>query len=169
MCCIFEQKNFFMQKNLRIAAIVLTCLAVGYFSSLVTRDNIPTWYATLKKPFFNPPNWVFAPVWTILYIMMGIAAGRVWNKVDSDQQNVKKGMYFFIIQLALNALWSYLFFGMHNLFLSIIEIILLWLMIYETYIKFGKIDKIAGYLFIPYLLWVSFEAVLNISIWWLNR
>ncbi len=169
MCCIFEQKNFFMQKNLRIAAIVLTCLAVGYFSSLVTRDNIPTWYATLKKPFFNPPNWVFAPVWTILYIMMGIAAGRVWNKVDSDQQNVKKGMYFFIIQLALNALWSYLFFGMHNLFLSIIEIILLWLMIYETYSQFKKVDRLASKLLIPYLVWVSYASILTASVWYLNK
>ena len=169
MCCIFEQKNFFMQKNLRIAAIVLTCLAVGYFSSLVTRDNIPTWYVTLKKPFFNPPNWVFAPVWTILYIMMGIAAGRVWNKVDSDQQNVKKGMYFFIIQLALNALWSYLFFGMHNLFLSIIEIILLWLMIYETYSQFKKVDSLASKLLIPYLVWVSYASILTASVWYLNK
>ncbi|HRG19092.1 MAG TPA: tryptophan-rich sensory protein [Flavobacterium lutivivi] len=158
-----------MQKNLRIAAIVLTCLAVGYFSSLVTRDNIPTWYATLKKPFFNPPNWVFAPVWTILYIMMGIAAGRVWNKVDSDQQNVKKGMYFFIIQLALNALWSYLFFGMHNLFLSIIEIILLWLMIYETIIQFKKVDRLASKLLIPYLVWVSYASILTASVWYLNK
>jgi tryptophan-rich sensory protein len=158
-----------MQKNLRIAAIVLTCLAVGYFSSLVTRDNIPTWYATLKKPFFNPPNWVFAPVWTILYIMMGIAAGRVWNKVDSDQQNVKKGMYFFIIQLALNALWSYLFFGMHNLFLSIIEIILLWLMIYETYSQFKKVDRLASKLLIPYLVWVSYASILTASVWYLNK
>lgn len=158
-----------MHKYLRIAAIVLTCLAVGYFSSLVTRDNIPTWYATLKKPFFNPPNWVFAPVWTILYIMMGIAAGRVWNKVDSDQQNVKKGMYFFIIQLALNALWSYLFFGMHNLFLSIIEIILLWLMIYETYSQFKKVDRLASKLLIPYLVWVSYATILTASVWYLNK
>lgn len=158
-----------MQKYLRIAAIVLTCLAVGYFSSLVTRDNIPTWYATLKKPFFNPPNWVFAPVWTILYIMMGIAAGRVWNKVDSDQQNVKKGMYFFIIQLALNALWSYLFFGMHNLFLSIIEIILLWLMIYETYSQFKKVDRLASKLLVPYLVWVSYASILTASVWYLNK
>jgi translocator protein len=158
-----------MQKNLRIAAIVLTCLAVGYFSSLVTRDNIPTWYATLKKPFFNPPNWVFAPVWTILYIMMGIAAGRIWNKVDTDQQNVKKGMYFFIIQLVLNALWSYLFFGMHNLFLALVEILLLWLLIYETIIQFKKVDKLASKLLIPYLVWVSYATILTASIWYLNR
>ncbi|MFN8325447.1 TspO/MBR family protein [Flavobacterium sp.] len=158
-----------MQKNLRIAAIVLTCLAVGYFSSLITRENIPTWYVTLKKPIFNPPNWVFAPVWTILYIMMGIAAGRVWNKVDNDLQNVKKGMYFFIVQLALNALWSYLFFGIHNLFLSLIEIILLWLMIYETMVQFKKVDKLASKLLIPYLVWVSYATILTASVWYLNK
>lgn len=158
-----------MQKNLRIAAIVLTCLAVGYFSSLITRENIPTWYVTLKKPIFNPPNWVFAPVWTILYIMMGIAAGRVWNKVDNDLQNVKKGMYFFIVQLALNALWSYLFFGIHNLFLSLIEIILLWLMIYETIVQFKKVDKLASKLLIPYLVWVSYATILTASVWYLNK
>lgn len=170
MCSIFEQKSFLhMQKNLRIAAIVLTCLAVGYFSSLITRENIPTWYVTLKKPIFNPPNWVFAPVWTILYIMMGIAAGRVWNKVDNDLQNVKKGMYFFIVQLALNALWSYLFFGIHNLFLSLIEIILLWLMIYETMVQFKKVDKLASKLLIPYLVWVSYATILTASVWYLNK
>ena len=158
-----------MQKNIRIAAIVLTCLAVGYFSSLITRENIPTWYVTLKKPIFNPPNWVFAPVWTILYIMMGIAAGRVWNKVDNDLQNVKKGMYFFIVQLALNALWSYLFFGIHNLFLSLIEIILLWLMIYETMVQFKKVDKLASKLLIPYLVWVSYATILTASVWYLNK
>lgn len=158
-----------MQKNLRIAAIVLTCLAVGYFSSLITRENIPTWYVSLKKPIFNPPNWVFAPVWTILYIMMGIAAGRVWNKVDNDLQNVKKGMYFFIVQLALNALWSYLFFGIHNLFLSLIEIILLWLMIYETMVQFKKVDKLASKLLIPYLVWVSYATILTASVWYLNK
>ena len=158
-----------MQKNLRIAAIVLTCLAVGYFSSLITRENIPTWYVTLKKPIFNPPNWVFAPVWTILYIMMGIAAGRVWNKVDNDLQNVKKGMYFFIVQLALNALWSYLFFDIHNLFLSLIEIILLWLMIYETMVQFKKVDKLASKLLIPYLVWVSYATILTASVWYLNK
>jgi translocator protein len=158
-----------MQKNLRIAAIVMTCLAVGYFSSLVTRDNIPTWYAGIKKPFFNPPNWLFAPVWTLLYIMMGIAAGRVWNKVDTDQQNVKKAMYFFLLQLALNALWSFIFFGLHNLLLSFVEIVLLWLLIYETIIQFKKVDTLASKLLIPYLVWVSYATVLTASVWYLNR
>jgi tryptophan-rich sensory protein len=95
-----------------------------------------------------------------------------WNdleQLETDQENVKKAFMFFIIQLGLNALWSYLFFGLHNPFLALIEIILLWLMIFETYNQFKKIDKIAAYLLLPYLAWVSFATVLNGSIWWLNR
>ena len=158
-----------MEKILRIATVILTCLAVGYISSIVTRENIPTWYADLNKPFFNPPNWIFAPFWTLLYVMMGFAAGRVWNKIDTDEKNVKKAFLFFIIQLALNALWSYLFFGLRNPMLASFEIILLWLMIYETYLQFKKLDKISGYLLLPYLAWVSFATVLTFSIWYLNR
>lgn len=157
-----------MQKILRIATVIMTCLAVGYISSLVTRENIPTWYADLNKPFFNPPNWVFAPVWTLLYIMMGLAAGLVWNKIDTDEKNVKKAFLFFLIQLALNALWSYLFFGLRNPMLASFEIIVLWLMIYETYIQFKKIDKVSAYLLLPYLAWVSFATLLTFSVWYLN-
>ena len=101
--------------------------------------------------------------------MMGVAAGLVWNRIDFEKELVKKALILFAIQLALNALWSYLFFGLHNPMLAGLEIIVLWLFIYETYLQFSKINKIAGYLFIPYLAWVSFAAVLNISIWWLNR
>lgn len=158
-----------MQKILRIALVVTTCLVIGYLSSLVTKESIISWYPTINKPVFNPPNWIFAPVWTILYVMMGVAGGMIWNKLETDQENVKKAFTFFIIQLGLNALWSYLFFGLHNPFLALIEIILLWLMIFETYNQFKKIDKIAGYLLIPYLAWVSFATILNASIWWLNR
>lgn len=158
-----------MNKITRLLVVVVTCLAVGYFSGLVTRSSIVSWYPTLVKPSFNPPNWIFAPVWSMLYIMMGIAAGLVWNRIASEQEAVRKALVFFVIQLALNSIWSFLFFGLKNPTLAGIEIILLWLLIYETYLQFAKIDKIAGYLFIPYLLWVSFAAVLNGSIWWLNR
>ena len=158
-----------MQKILRIALVVTTCLVIGYLSSLVTKESIISWYPTINKPVFNPPNWIFAPVWTILYVMIGVAGGMIWNKLETDQENVKKAFMFFIIQLGLNALWSYLFFGLHNPFLALIEIILLWLMIFETYNQFKKIDKIAAYLLLPYLAWVSFATILNASIWWLNR
>lgn len=158
-----------MNKITRIFAIVLTCVAVGYLSGMVTRSAITTWYPTLIKPSFNPPNWIFAPVWSMLYIMMGVAAGLVWDRIDFEKEAVKKALIFFIIQLALNALWSLLFFGLKNPMLAGIEIILLWLMIYETYFQFAKINKTAGYLMIPYLAWVSFATILNWNIWWLNR
>jgi tryptophan-rich sensory protein len=158
-----------MNKITRIISVVLTCLAIGYLSGTVTRSAITTWYPTLVKPSFNPPNWIFAPVWSMLYIMMGVAAGLVWNRIEFDRETVKKALMFFVIQLALNALWSYLFFGLHNPLLAGIEIVLLWLMIYETYLKFAKIDKLAGYLLLPYLAWVSFATILNWNIWWLNR
>ncbi len=158
-----------MNKITRIILVVVVCLAIGYMSGTVTRSAITTWYPTLIKPSFNPPNWIFAPVWSLLYVMMGVAAGLVWNSIESNKEVVKKALLFFIIQLALNALWSYLFFGLHNPMLAGLEIIILWLMIYETYIQFGKISRLAGYLLIPYLLWVSFATVLNGSIWWLNR
>ena len=158
-----------MNKITRILAVVVNCLAICYFSGTVTRSAITTWYPTLIKPSFNPPNWIFAPVWSMLYVMMGVAAGLVWDRIEIEKEAVKKALIFFAIQLALNALWSYLFFGLHNPMLAGLEIIVLWLMIFETYIQFAKINKIAGYLFLPYLAWVSFAAVLNGSIWWLNR
>ena len=158
-----------MNRITKILTVVVTCLVIGYFSGIVTRSAIITWYPTLVKPSFNPPNWIFAPVWSMLYIMMGIAAGLVWDRMESNTALVKKALVVFAIQLALNALWSYLFFGLMNPMLALIEIVILWLMIYETYVQFGKINKIAGYLFIPYLLWVSFAMVLNASIWWLNK
>ena len=158
-----------MNKITRILIVVATCLAIGYFSGIVTRAAIIDWYPRLVKPSFNPPNWIFAPVWTLLYIMMGVAAGLIWDRIQWNQPIVKKALMLFAIQLALNALWSYLFFGLHNPALAGIEIVLLWLMIYETYLQFVKINKIAGYLLLPYLAWVSFATVLNASIWWLNK
>lgn len=154
---------------MKILIWVATCMAVGYLSGMATQSGVKTWFPTLVKPSFNPPGWLFAPVWSMLYIMMGIAAGLVWDRIDFQKEEVRKALLFFVIQLALNALWSFLFFGIRNSMLALIEIIILWLMIYETYIKFGKINKFAGYLFIPYLLWVSFAMVLNASIWWLNK
>lgn len=158
-----------MNKALRILLVVMTCVVIGYLSGMVTRESITTWYPTLVKPVFNPPNWVFAPVWTALYIMMGVAGGLVWNQIEAQPELVKKGFLFFIIQLGLNALWSYLFFGLHNPFLALIEVILLLLMIFETYVIFKKVDRISGMLMVPYLAWVTFATILNASIWWLNQ
>ncbi|BFM43301.1 tryptophan-rich sensory protein [Flavobacterium sp. CFS9] len=157
-----------MNKSVKIAIALVICLMVGYSASVVTRPSVETWYPTLIKPPFNPPNWIFMPVWTLLYILMAVAAGLVWDKIKEQQEMVKMALGFFIIQLTLNAIWSYLFFELKNPMLALIEIVLLWLMIYETYLKFIKINKIAGYLLIPYMVWVAFAAVLNASIWWLN-
>lgn len=158
-----------MNKLTRIAIMVATCVGVGYISGQATQSSVDTWFPLLNKPSFNPPGWVFFPVWTALYAMMGVAAGLVWARIDSQKDEVRKALLFFFIQLALNAGWSLLFFGLRNPFLALIEIALLWLMIYETYLKFIRINKYAGYLFIPYLLWVSFASVLTASIWWLNK
>ncbi len=158
-----------MNKYVKIIITVSICLGVGYLSSIVTQSSIATWYPTLIKPSFNPPNWIFAPVWTLLFILMGISAGLVWDKYDEDKELVKKGMLFFAIQLVFNALWSYLFFGLNNLLLASIEIILLLLLIYETYIIFKKMDKKASYLLIPYMLWVGFATILTVTIYLLNR
>ena len=133
-----------MNKITKILTVVVTCLAIGYFSGTVTRSAITTWYPTLIKPIFNPPNWVFAPVWTLLFIMMGVSAGLIWGKITEQKELVKKGLLFFIIQLALNALWSYLFFGLCNVLLASIEIVILLLVIFETYLIFKKIDKKAA-------------------------
>lgn len=158
-----------MNKITKIVIALIVCLAVGYSASTVTRPSVETWYPTLIKPVFNPPNWIFMPVWTILYIFMAVAAGLVWDKIKGQNEEVKKALGFFLIQLTLNAIWSYLFFGLKNPLLALIEIVLLWLFIYETYLKFIKINKIAGYLLVPYMAWVAFAGVLNASIWWLNK
>lgn len=158
-----------MNKLTKILTVVVTCVGIGYLSGTVTQESIMTWYPSLIKPSFNPPNWIFGPVWSMLYIMMGVAAGLVWDRMEYEKETVKNALIIFAIQLTLNALWSYLFFGLRNPMVAGIEIILLWLMIFETYTQFVKINKIAGYLLLPYLAWVSFATVLNGSIWWLNR
>jgi translocator protein len=158
-----------MNKVVKIGIALIVCLMVGYSASVVTRPSVEIWYPTIIKPGFNPPNWIFMPVWTLLYILMAVAAGLVWDKIKEQNEEVKKALGFFVIQLILNAVWSYIFFGLKNPMLALIEIVLLWLMIYETYLKFSKINKTAGYLLIPYMAWVAFAGILNASIWWLNR
>jgi tryptophan-rich sensory protein len=157
-----------MKRATKIIILITVCLGIGYASSIVTQTGIETWYPTIEKPSFNPPNWLFGPVWTALYICIAVAGGIIWDKIDTHPL-AKKALLFFAIQLLLNSLWSFLFFGLKNPLIALIEIILLLLIIYETYMLFSKINKVAGYLFIPYLLWVSFAMFLNGSIWWLNR
>lgn len=157
-----------MKKIIKITLGILVCSGVGYLSSIVTRSSLSTWYPLIAKPSFNPPNYVFPIVWPILYILMGIAAGMVWNHFTTKENLVKKALILFGIQLALNALWSILFFGMQNPRIAFFELILLLLFVILTCRQFYKISPLASYLLIPYILWLSFAAVLNYSIWTLN-
>lgn len=145
----------------------IACMALGFLSGFSTFDSIEGWYATLKKPSFNPPNWIFGPVWTMLYLMMGIAAGLVWN-LGFDRNGVKAALSIFAIQFALNLAWTPVFFGMHQLFPALIIIVALWIGILWCLIRFLKLRSVSGLLMIPYLLWVTFATVLNASLWRLN-
>lgn len=146
---------------------IMICQASGLIGTMFTIDAIPTWYAALEKPSFNPPNWIFGPVWTTLYTMMGISLYLVWRAKSkmSNSQSLK----IFAAQLFLNAIWTPVFFGMKQLFAAFIIIVLLWLMIIATIVSFRKLNRLAAALLIPYLLWVSFASVLNFSLWLMNR
>jgi len=150
--------------KLLIPSIVLPLLA-GAVGSAFTTSAITTWYTTLNKPSFNPPNYLFGPVWTVLYILMGISFYLVLvSKAKSKQLAVK----LFLVQLILNTLWSLIFFGAHNPMLALFDIVVLWGAILFTIVSFYKISKPASYLLIPYILWVSFATILNLSIVLLN-
>jgi len=149
-----------------LIAICISELA-GVIGSLFTVSSIPNWYSTLAKPALNPPGWVFGPVWTTLYALMGIAAWLVW-KSGWGRKEVKVALGVFGIQLFLNAAWSIIFFGLKSPGWALIDIVLLWLAIIWTIVVFYKISKPAAYLLLPYLLWVSFASYLNYSIWMLN-
>jgi benzodiazapine receptor len=152
----------------KLVVSIAASLAAGAIGSVFTRSAIPTWYATLQKPSFNPPNWLFAPVWTFLYILMGIAAFLVWRKGVGNRQ-IRMALIVFLIQLILNALWSVVFFGLESPLYGLIVISILWVAILFTVLQFFKISRVASVLMWPYLLWVTFAAALNSSIWLLNR
>lgn len=140
---------------------------VGGIGSLFTTPQIPGWYASLIKSPLNPPGWVFGPVWTTLFLLMGIAAFLVYQK-GWQRKDVKRALEVFGLQLVLNTLWSILFFGLHNPLAAFIEIFLLWLAILWTIVTFYNVSRPAAYLLIPYIAWVSFAIFLNGSIVWLN-
>jgi benzodiazapine receptor len=139
----------------------------GLIGSIFTAPAIPTWYASLQKPAFAPPNWVFAPVWTTLFLLMGIAAYLVWKR-GLAKKEVRIALGLFLFQLVLNIFWSFLFFGLQNPLAAFVEIIVLWLAILLTLVSFYRISKPAGLLLLPYLIWVSFAAFLNFQIFTLN-
>jgi len=150
---------------LRFITSILVCQAAGFIGSFFTTPAIPGWYANLQRPTFTPPSWLFAPVWTILFVLMGISLYLVWRK---DAKSRAGAMVIFGIQLALNVGWSALFFGLRSPFLGFLEIIALWTAIAVTIVKFSRISRTAAWLLVPYIAWVSFAAVLNFAVWRLN-
>jgi translocator protein len=157
-----------VSKYLKLVISILVCFAAGGIGTVFTSSAIPTWYARLVKPSFSPPNWVFAPVWTTLYILMGISLYLIWSK-GTKSKKVRDAIYIFGIQLILNAVWSPIFFGAHSLFIALIVIIAMWFYIVKTIISFSKIDKTASYLLYPYITWVTLASILNFSVWYLNK
>lgn len=149
-----------------LIALALPQLA-GIIGSLFTRDAIATWYVHLIRPAFAPPSVVFAPVWTLLYLLMGIAAYLVWRKIGTVN-GVRTALALFLFQLILNTLWSIIFFGLQAPGLAFAEIIVLWLAIVATMVAFYKVSRLAMWLLVPYLAWVSFAGYLNYAFWMLN-
>ena len=157
-----------MKKALGIVVFIIVCELAGFVGSLFTTPSIAGWYAGLTKPGFNPPGWVFAPVWTTLYALMGIAAWLVYDK-GVKGADVKRALFVFVAQLVLNVLWSIMFFGAHQILGAFVIIVALWILILGTILRFHKISRPAAYLLVPYILWVGFATVLNASLYVLNR
>lgn len=155
-------KNWFV-----LAGFVALAQAAGIIGSFFTSPSIPTWYATLAKPELAPPNWVFAPVWTTLFLLMGVAAFLVWRR-GFGRRDVKRALALFAFQLVLNTLWSIIFFGLQHPKGAFIEIIFLWLAIAATIGAFARVSRAAAWLLAPYIAWVSFAAYLNYALWTLN-
>ncbi len=156
-----------MNNYLKLGLCLLLPLIVGGIAGYATATNISNWYSQLNKPFFNPPNWLFAPVWTILYILMGISFYLILQ--SPKNRDWRKAIYVFIVQLFLNFWWSFLFFKFHLILIALVEILLIWVSIVTMILRFKLVNKTAAYLQIPYLLWVSFATILNAAILWLNK
>jgi tryptophan-rich sensory protein len=151
------------QSWLALVVLIVVCFAIAGLGGMATTPSIPNWYAGLAKPSWTPPSWLFGPVWSVLYLGMAVAAWLVWRK-----GNALVPMALFAVQLAFNLAWSWLFFGLHSPGAGFVDIILLWAAIAATLIAFWQQSPVAGMLFVPYLAWVSFAAVLNFAIWRLN-
>lgn len=150
----------------RLALYIFICLAAGFIGSYFTQSSVSTWYVTLAKPSFNPPSWVFAPVWTILYILMAVSKYIICLLPANIEK--KEAIIVFFTQLILNVLWSFTFFYLRSPLLGFINIIVLWVMIIFMIIRFYKLSPIAAWLQVPYFLWVSFASILNYYLWQLN-
>jgi len=157
-------------KSINIFITLLICLliplSIGGISGFATAASITDWYVTLNKPSFNPPNYLFAPVWTTLYSLMGISLFLVWRSPEGRNRN--NALFIFAVQMILNFIWSFLFFKFNLIGVALVEIVLLWISILMMIIFFRRVSKLAAFIQIPYLLWVFFASVLNAAIWFLN-
>ena len=149
-----------------LKSLIIT-LGTGAIAGFATASNIDGWYASISKPGFNPPNWIFGPVWTILYVLMGIALSMVLKQPSSLYKS--NALWLFAIQLFLNFCWSFIFFYFHRIGFALVEICTLWIFIVLTIISFSKLNKTAAWLMVPYICWVSFAVILNASIYSINR
>ncbi len=158
-----------MEKSniLKLIICLIFTVGLGGAGGFFTISEIANWYVTLDKPTFNPPNYLFGPVWTLLYIFMGISLYLIWKQPPNQER--KKAITIFLMQFAINISWSFIFFNQHQILLALVDIIVMWLFILFTIIVFGKINKTAALLLVPYLLWVSFATILNLAIWNLNK
>jgi len=161
-----------MKNVIKLILSIGVSLAAGAVGSIFTASSVSSWYQTLVQPDFAPPSWLFGPVWTLLYVLMGIALFLVWSSYAKASQDKQKGIriaiVIFFVQLALNALWSFLFFGARNPQIAFFEIVFLWISIVASMFFFSKISRTATWLLVPYILWVSFAGYLNYSIMILN-
>ena len=149
-----------------LVVFLALCLVASVIGGAITATSVGTWYQTLDKPAFNPPDWVFAPVWTALYVMMAVAGWRTWRRAGFDRGG--RALTVFAAQLGLNVLWSFLFFGLERIDLALAEIVILLIAIIANTAMFWRIDRWAGVLFVPYVLWVAYATTLNASLWLLN-
>jgi tryptophan-rich sensory protein len=157
-----------MNNILKAVISIAIPLIIGGTSGFFTVSGVESWYQNIQKPSWNPPNWIFGPVWTTLYVMMGIALFLVW-KEDASAALKKIAMALFAAQLVLNFFWSFIFFGQHQPGWALVEIIALWVLILLTIFAFAQVNKVAAWLLVPYISWVSFATILNYTIWQLNR
>lgn len=161
----FKKMNNKIEKALKLLISIALPFLAAAIGSVFTASSVDSWYQTLQKPFLNPPNWIFGPVWTLLFFLIGCSLYLVWQ---SDKEGKRKAYLIFSIQLVLNVLWSALFFGLQNPGFAFAEIIILWIFIIWNIVIFRKFSSVATWLLVPYLLWVSFAAYLNFSIFRLN-
>ncbi|UCE42339.1 MAG: tryptophan-rich sensory protein [Candidatus Aminicenantes bacterium] len=150
----------------RLIASLVICQLAGFIGSVFTTPAISGWYASLEKPTFNPPNWIFSPVWIFLYLLMGMTLYILWQNLPKTEAKI--ALWFFAFQLVLNIFWSVIFFGLKLPMVAFIEIIILWIFILLTMIKSSRVSKASVYLLLPYILWVNFAAILNFFLWRLN-